>query len=95
MSPELLTETQAVANLLGKPTSGICAIVLALHECSLPVSIAGFSYSSNPLGPMHYYNWMLTWDMLNPFNSATHDVSVERKFIEKLIRFGLVKDLMQ
>ena len=64
MNPELFTEAKTLANMSGTPTSGLCAIVMALHECSLPISIAGFGYSNNPKEPMHYHDVMKTGELL-------------------------------
>jgi hypothetical protein len=93
MNPQLFTEARKLANLSGTPTSGLCAIVMAVHECSLPVAIAGFGYSDNPRQPMHYHDLMRTREMLDPKNPGHHDVQAERKFIEQLISLNLLEDL--
>ncbi|XP_064509549.1 lactosylceramide alpha-2,3-sialyltransferase isoform X1 [Pseudopipra pipra] len=72
------------------PTIGVTAVVLATHLCD-EVSIAGFGYDlDQPSTPLHYYNNLCMAAM----NGQTmHNVTSETKFLQKLIKEKVVKDL--
>ncbi|XP_051475058.1 lactosylceramide alpha-2,3-sialyltransferase isoform X2 [Apus apus] len=72
------------------PTIGVTAVVLATHLCD-EVSLAGFGYDlDQPSTPLHYYNNLCMAAM----NGQTmHNVTSERKFLQKLIKEKIVKDL--
>uniref|UniRef100_A0A8C5KJU1 Lactosylceramide alpha-2,3-sialyltransferase n=2 Tax=Jaculus jaculus TaxID=51337 RepID=A0A8C5KJU1_JACJA len=72
------------------PTIGVIAIVLATHLCD-EVSLAGFGYDlSQPRTPLHYFDNQcmsaMNWQVM-------HNVTTETKFLLKLIKEGVVKDL--
>ncbi|XP_008838518.1 lactosylceramide alpha-2,3-sialyltransferase isoform X2 [Nannospalax galili] len=72
------------------PTIGVIAIVLATHLCD-EVSLAGFGYDlSQPRTPLHYFDNQcmsaMNWQLM-------HNVTTETKFLLKLIKEGVVKDL--
>ncbi|XP_053163311.1 lactosylceramide alpha-2,3-sialyltransferase isoform X2 [Hemicordylus capensis] len=72
------------------PTIGVTAVVLATHLCD-EVSLAGFGYDlSQPNTPLHYYD-NLCMAAMN--GQKMHNVTTETKFLEKLIKEGVVKDL--
>ncbi|XP_068259160.1 lactosylceramide alpha-2,3-sialyltransferase isoform X2 [Nyctibius grandis] len=72
------------------PTIGVTAVVLATHLCD-EVSLAGFGYDlAQPSTPLHYYNNLCMAAM----NGQTmHNVTSETKFLQKLIKEKVVKDL--
>ncbi|XP_060089564.1 lactosylceramide alpha-2,3-sialyltransferase isoform X1 [Heteronotia binoei] len=72
------------------PTIGVTAVVLATHLCD-EVSLAGFGYDlSQPNTQLHYYDNLCMAAM----NGQTmHNVTTETKFLQKLIKEGVVKDL--
>ncbi|XP_053163315.1 lactosylceramide alpha-2,3-sialyltransferase isoform X3 [Hemicordylus capensis] len=75
---------------LNVPTIGVTAVVLATHLCD-EVSLAGFGYDlSQPNTPLHYYD-NLCMAAMN--GQKMHNVTTETKFLEKLIKEGVVKDL--
>ncbi|XP_042546406.1 lactosylceramide alpha-2,3-sialyltransferase isoform X1 [Dipodomys spectabilis] len=72
------------------PTMGIIAVVLATHLCD-EVSLVGFGYDLNqPRTPLHYFGnqCMAAMDW-----QTMHNVTTETKFLLKLIKEGIVKDL--
>ncbi|XP_066475987.1 lactosylceramide alpha-2,3-sialyltransferase isoform X1 [Tiliqua scincoides] len=72
------------------PTTGVIAVVLALHLCD-EVSLAGFGYDlSQPNIPLHYYDNLC---MAAIKGQKMHNVTTEGKFLQKLIKEGVVKDL--
>ncbi|XP_068131577.1 lactosylceramide alpha-2,3-sialyltransferase [Hyperolius riggenbachi] len=72
------------------PTIGAVAVVLATHLCD-EVSIVGFGYDlSQPDIPLHYYDTHCM-DTMN--RQPMHDVTKERKMMQRLVREGVVKDL--
>ncbi|XP_014791536.1 PREDICTED: lactosylceramide alpha-2,3-sialyltransferase isoform X2 [Calidris pugnax] len=72
------------------PTIGVTAVVLATHLCD-EVSLAGFGYDLNqPNAPLHYYN-NLCMAAMN--GQPMHNVTGETKFLQKLIKEKVVKDL--
>ncbi|XP_060134368.1 lactosylceramide alpha-2,3-sialyltransferase isoform X3 [Zootoca vivipara] len=72
------------------PTIGVMAVVLASHLCD-EVSIAGFGYNlSQPNTPLHYFDNLCMAAM----NGQTmHNVTTEAKFLQKLIKERIVRDL--
>ncbi|KAM6073125.1 lactosylceramide alpha-2,3-sialyltransferase isoform 3-T3 [Theristicus caerulescens] len=72
------------------PTIGVTAVVLATHLCD-EVSLAGFGYDlDQPSTPLHYYNNLCMAAM----NGQTmHNVTSETKFLQKLIKEKVIKDL--
>lgn len=72
------------------PTIGVIAVVLATHLCD-EVSLAGFGYDLNqPRTPLHYFDNQCMAAM----NFQTmHNVTTETKFLLKLVKEGVVKDL--
>uniref|UniRef100_A0A8C8VFR4 Lactosylceramide alpha-2,3-sialyltransferase n=1 Tax=Pelusios castaneus TaxID=367368 RepID=A0A8C8VFR4_9SAUR len=72
------------------PTIGVTAVVLATHLCD-EVSLAGFGYDlGQPNTPLHYYDNLCMAAM----NGQTmHNVTTETKFLQRLIKEGVVKDL--
>ncbi|KAM6179375.1 lactosylceramide alpha-2,3-sialyltransferase [Erethizon dorsatum] len=72
------------------PTIGIIAVVLATHLCD-EVSLAGFGYDlSQPRMPLHYFDNLCMAAM----NQQTmHNVTTETKFLQKLVKAGVVTDL--
>ncbi|KAI2524165.1 ST3 beta-galactoside alpha-2,3-sialyltransferase 5 [Homo sapiens] len=72
------------------PTIGVIAVVLATHLCD-EVSLAGFGYDLNqPRTPLHYFDSQCMAAM----NFQTmHNVTTETKFLLKLVKEGVVKDL--
>ncbi|XP_012328385.2 lactosylceramide alpha-2,3-sialyltransferase isoform X2 [Aotus nancymaae] len=72
------------------PTIGVIAVVLATHLCD-EVSLAGFGYDlSQPRTPLHYFDNQCMAAM----NFQTmHNVTTETKFLLKLVKEGVVKDL--
>ncbi|XP_060625258.2 lactosylceramide alpha-2,3-sialyltransferase isoform X3 [Anolis sagrei] len=72
------------------PTIGVTAVVLATHLCD-EVSLAGFGYDlSQPNTRLHYYDNLCMAAM----NEQTmHNVTTETKFLQKLIKEGVVRDL--
>ncbi|KAM5228400.1 lactosylceramide alpha-2,3-sialyltransferase isoform 2-T2 [Ctenodactylus gundi] len=75
---------------LNIPTIGIIAVVLATHLCD-EVSLAGFGYDlSQPRTPLHYFDNQcmaaMNWQTM-------HNVTRETRFLQKLIKEGVVKDL--
>ncbi|XP_074848386.1 lactosylceramide alpha-2,3-sialyltransferase isoform X2 [Carettochelys insculpta] len=72
------------------PTIGVTAVVLATHLCD-EVSLAGFGYDlSQPSTPLHYYDSLCMAAM----NGQTmHNVTTETKFLQKLVKEEVVKDL--
>ncbi|PNI42608.1 ST3GAL5 isoform 37 [Pan troglodytes] len=75
---------------LNVPTIGVIAVVLATHLCD-EVSLAGFGYDlSQPRTPLHYFDNQCMAAM----NFQTmHNVTTETKFLLKLVKEGVVKDL--
>uniref|UniRef100_A0A2I3G9H3 Lactosylceramide alpha-2,3-sialyltransferase n=1 Tax=Nomascus leucogenys TaxID=61853 RepID=A0A2I3G9H3_NOMLE len=75
---------------LNVPTIGVIAVVLATHLCD-EVSLAGFGYDLNqPRTPLHYFDNQCMAAM----NFQTmHNVTTETKFLLKLVKEGVVKDL--
>eukprot|EP00074_Homo_sapiens_P085566 XP_016860703.1 lactosylceramide alpha-2,3-sialyltransferase isoform X4 [Homo sapiens] len=75
---------------LNVPTIGVIAVVLATHLCD-EVSLAGFGYDLNqPRTPLHYFDSQCMAAM----NFQTmHNVTTETKFLLKLVKEGVVKDL--
>ncbi|XP_058406759.1 lactosylceramide alpha-2,3-sialyltransferase isoform X2 [Diceros bicornis minor] len=75
---------------LNVPTIGIIAVVLATHLCD-EVSLAGFGYDlSQPKTPLHYFDNICMAAM----NFQTmHNVTTETRFLLKLVKEGVVKDL--
>ncbi|KAK2539088.1 St3gal5 [Columba guinea] len=72
------------------PTIGVTAVVLATHLCD-EVSLAGFGYDlDQPSTPLHYYN-NLCMAAMN--RQTMHNVTSETKFLQKLIKEKVVKDL--
>lgn len=72
------------------PTIGVTAVVLAMHLCD-EVSLAGFGYDlSQPNIPLHYYD-NLCMAAMN--GQRMHNVTSEGKFLQKLIKEGVVRDL--
>ncbi|XP_054829139.1 lactosylceramide alpha-2,3-sialyltransferase isoform X2 [Eublepharis macularius] len=72
------------------PTIGITAVVLATHLCD-EVSLAGFGYDlSQPNTQLHYYDNLC---MAAMHKQTMHNVTTETKFLQKLIKEGVVKDL--
>ncbi|XP_061439343.1 lactosylceramide alpha-2,3-sialyltransferase [Rhineura floridana] len=72
------------------PTIGVTAVVLATHLCD-EVSLAGFGYDlSQPNTPLHYYDNLcmaaMNWQI-------THNVTTETRFLQKLIKERIVRDL--
>ncbi|XP_063085735.1 lactosylceramide alpha-2,3-sialyltransferase isoform X3 [Cavia porcellus] len=72
------------------PTIGIIAVVLATHLCD-EVSLAGFGYDlSQPRTPLHYFDNLcmaaMNWQTM-------HNVTTETKFLQKLVKEGVVTDL--
>ncbi|KFP11169.1 Lactosylceramide alpha-2,3-sialyltransferase, partial [Egretta garzetta] len=72
------------------PTIGVTAVVLATHLCD-EVSLAGFGYDlDQPSTPLHYYNNLCMAAM----NGQTmHNVTSETKFLQKLIKEKVIRDL--
>ncbi|GCB66804.1 hypothetical protein scyTo_0013618 [Scyliorhinus torazame] len=72
------------------PTLGVSAVVLATHLCD-EVSLVGFGYNlSQPQTPLHYYENV----RMNAMKAQTmHNVETERKFLEDLVKAGVVTDL--
>ncbi|XP_025783053.1 lactosylceramide alpha-2,3-sialyltransferase isoform X2 [Puma concolor] len=72
------------------PTIGVIAVVLATHLCD-EVSLAGFGYDLNqPKTPLHYFDNLCMAAM----NFQTmHNVTTETRFLLKLVKEGVVKDL--
>ncbi|KAF3826599.1 hypothetical protein GH733_009124 [Mirounga leonina] len=72
------------------PTIGVIAVVLATHLCD-EVSLAGFGYDlSQPRTPLHYFDNLCMAAM----NFQTmHNVTTETRFLLKLVKEGVVKDL--
>ncbi|XP_078079899.1 lactosylceramide alpha-2,3-sialyltransferase isoform X2 [Mustelus asterias] len=72
------------------PTLGVSAVVLATHLCD-EVSLAGFGYNlSQPQTPLHYYENV----QMNAMKAQTmHNVEIERKFLQDLVKAGVVTDL--
>uniref|UniRef100_A0A8D1LS43 Lactosylceramide alpha-2,3-sialyltransferase n=1 Tax=Sus scrofa TaxID=9823 RepID=A0A8D1LS43_PIG len=72
------------------PTIGVIAVVLATHLCD-EVSLAGFGYDLNqPRTPLHYFDNLCMAAM----NFQTmHNVTTETRFLLKLVREGVVRDL--
>ncbi|XP_015393091.2 lactosylceramide alpha-2,3-sialyltransferase isoform X4 [Panthera tigris] len=75
---------------LNVPTMGVIAVVLATHLCD-EVSLAGFGYDLNqPKTPLHYFDNLCMAAM----NFQTmHNVTTETRFLLKLVKEGVVKDL--
>ncbi|XP_049508051.1 lactosylceramide alpha-2,3-sialyltransferase isoform X4 [Panthera uncia] len=75
---------------LNVPTIGVIAVVLATHLCD-EVSLAGFGYDLNqPKTPLHYFDNLCMAAM----NFQTmHNVTTETRFLLKLVKEGVVKDL--
>uniref|UniRef100_A0A2K6U0X4 Lactosylceramide alpha-2,3-sialyltransferase n=1 Tax=Saimiri boliviensis boliviensis TaxID=39432 RepID=A0A2K6U0X4_SAIBB len=75
---------------LNVPTIGVIAVILATHLCD-EVSLAGFGYDLNqPRTPLHYFDNQCMAAM----NFQTmHNVTTETKFLLKLVKEGVVKDL--
>ncbi|XP_044775072.1 lactosylceramide alpha-2,3-sialyltransferase isoform X2 [Neomonachus schauinslandi] len=75
---------------LNVPTIGVIAVVLATHLCD-EVSLAGFGYDlSQPRTPLHYFDNLCMAAM----NFQTmHNVTTETRFLLKLVKEGVVKDL--
>nr|XP_032644337.1 lactosylceramide alpha-2,3-sialyltransferase-like [Chelonoidis abingdonii] len=72
------------------PTIGVTAVVLATHLCD-EVSLAGFGYDlRQPNTPLHYYDNLC---MAAMEGQTMHNVTTETKFLQKLIKEGIVKDL--
>ncbi|XP_014750684.1 PREDICTED: lactosylceramide alpha-2,3-sialyltransferase isoform X4 [Sturnus vulgaris] len=72
------------------PTIGVTAVVLATHLCD-EVSLAGFGYHlDQPSTPLHYYNNLCMAAMKE---QTMHNVTSETKFLQKLIKEKVVKDL--
>lgn len=72
------------------PTIGVTAVVLATHLCD-EVSLAGFGYDlDQPSTPLHYYNNLCMAAMKE---QTMHNVTSETKFLQKLIKEKIVKDL--
>lgn len=72
------------------PTIGVTAVVLATHLCD-EVSLAGFGYDlDQPSTPLHYYNNLCMAAMKE---QTMHNVTSETKFLQKLIKEKVVKDL--
>ncbi|CAM4552597.1 lactosylceramide alpha-2,3-sialyltransferase isoform X1 [Lepidochelys kempii] len=72
------------------PTIGVTAVVLATHLCD-EVSLAGFGYDLHqPNTPLHYYDNLC---MAAMEGQTMHNVTTETKFLQKLIKEGIVKDL--
>ncbi|XP_056346053.1 lactosylceramide alpha-2,3-sialyltransferase isoform X1 [Oenanthe melanoleuca] len=72
------------------PTIGVTAVVLATHLCD-EVSLAGFGYDlDQPSTPLHYYN---NFCMAAMKGQTMHNVTSETKFLQKLIKAKVVKDL--
>ncbi|KAM7168986.1 lactosylceramide alpha-2,3-sialyltransferase isoform 1-T2 [Macrochelys suwanniensis] len=72
------------------PTIGVTAVVLATHLCD-EVSLAGFGYDlRQPSTPLHYYDNLC---MAAMEGQTMHNVTTETKFLQKLIKEGIVKDL--
>ncbi|XP_053885527.1 lactosylceramide alpha-2,3-sialyltransferase isoform X1 [Malaclemys terrapin pileata] len=72
------------------PTIGVTAVVLATHLCD-EVSLAGFGYDlRQPNTPLHYYDNLC---MAAMEGQTMHNVTTETKFLQKLIKDGIVKDL--
>ncbi|XP_051010676.1 lactosylceramide alpha-2,3-sialyltransferase [Acomys russatus] len=72
------------------PTIGVIAVVLATHLCD-EVSLAGFGYDlSRPRTPLHYFDSQC----MSAMNlQIMHNVTTETKFLLRLIKEGVVKDL--
>ncbi|XP_064124877.1 lactosylceramide alpha-2,3-sialyltransferase isoform X2 [Loxodonta africana] len=72
------------------PTIGIIAVILATHLCD-EVSVAGFGYDlSQPRTPLHYFDNQCMAAM----NFQTmHNVTTETRFLLRLVREGVLKDL--
>ncbi|XP_060043298.1 lactosylceramide alpha-2,3-sialyltransferase isoform X2 [Erinaceus europaeus] len=72
------------------PTIGVIAVVLATHLCD-EVSLVGFGYNlSQPKTPLHYFDNLCMAAM----NLQTmHNVTTETRFLLKLVKEGVVKDL--
>ncbi|XP_007477799.2 lactosylceramide alpha-2,3-sialyltransferase isoform X1 [Monodelphis domestica] len=72
------------------PTMGVVAVVLATHLCD-EVSLAGFGYDlSRPKTPLHYFDNLCMAAM----NIQTmHNLTTETRFLQKLVKEGIVKDL--
>ncbi|XP_029448621.1 lactosylceramide alpha-2,3-sialyltransferase isoform X2 [Rhinatrema bivittatum] len=72
------------------PTLGVTALVLATHLCD-EVSFVGFGYDlSQPDTSLHYYNDQCMTEM---HLQTMHDVTMETKFLQKLVKEGVVRDL--
>ncbi|XP_039920514.1 lactosylceramide alpha-2,3-sialyltransferase isoform X3 [Hirundo rustica] len=72
------------------PTIGVTAVVLATHLCD-EVSLAGFGYDlDQPSAPLHYYNNLCMAAMKE---QTMHNVTGETKFLQKLIKEKVIKDL--
>ncbi|XP_064275049.1 lactosylceramide alpha-2,3-sialyltransferase isoform X5 [Passer domesticus] len=72
------------------PTIGVTAVVLATHLCD-EVSLAGFGYNlDQPSTPLHYYDNLCMAAMKE---QTMHNVTSETKFLQKLIKEKVVKDL--
>ncbi|KAM9329482.1 lactosylceramide alpha-2,3-sialyltransferase [Gastrophryne carolinensis] len=72
------------------PTIGAIAVILATHLCD-EVSVAGFGYDLQyPDRPLHYYDNLC----MNAMNrQKMHDITKERKLLQKLVKEGVLKDL--
>ncbi|XP_031430308.1 CMP-N-acetylneuraminate-beta-1,4-galactoside alpha-2,3-sialyltransferase isoform X2 [Clupea harengus] len=72
------------------PTLGSVAITMALHNCD-EVAVAGFCYDmSNPQAPLHYY----AKDKMSTIKESwTHNIDQEKKFLQKLVKAGVIQDL--
>ncbi|XP_044304214.1 lactosylceramide alpha-2,3-sialyltransferase isoform X1 [Varanus komodoensis] len=72
------------------PTIGAIAVVMATHLCD-EVSLAGFGYNlSQPSARLHYFDRLC---MASMNRQTMHNVTTETKFLQRLIKEGVVRDL--
>ncbi|XP_041454288.1 lactosylceramide alpha-2,3-sialyltransferase-like [Lytechinus variegatus] len=98
-NPAIISELSA--NLIGfkiakgkmdknVPTTGSMAIMVALRFCD-EISVAGFGYDiKRPDTPIHYYSSEKTKSIMSSF---THGIDLEKKFLHKLVKQGIINDL--
>nr|XP_054763554.1 lactosylceramide alpha-2,3-sialyltransferase-like [Lytechinus pictus] len=98
-NPAIISELSA--NLIGfkiakgkmdknVPTTGSMAIMVALRFCD-EISVAGFGYDiKRPDTPIHYYSSEKTKSIMSSF---THGINLEKKFLHKLVKQGIINDL--
>ena len=91
LNPELFSEAKLLAGTKKKvPLSGLNGVLIAMHLCSLPVSMVGFRFSTDIFAPSHYYGtWPNTKEAV-----LSHELDHQKIFFDRLIAMGFLKDLM-